>query len=672
MKKIINILIFGLVFFSLGKVANAEVTSIRKNEIAQNIVVEVKKGEVVKSIKMGLFVDNENLPIYSLDPFVEIHEEYDVLSSFLSSEFDLSEELYKEIADIMYFGLFFNNRSSHNWYVATQILIWQSVLGDMGQISFAQDVNESLVLTLEEYMNMIKEDILEFHNLVYPSFVDTNDLEQKINCRVNNNIVLVDENNALKDFKLEFDDSFASVITNDNTLNLNFTASGLWKVKLFPKKYIKMGMKTKGYVNNDSLIFLSRGELADIYLLFEAKNNAISFTASDSETGKRVYGGMYEAYKKNSVGGFSFDLNTDNVIIDTIAADYYIREIQTPYGYMPLEEEKQVYLFDKDVDVDFVYEPIKKIVKIEALDDMDLELYKDNQLVDSFTLKAEELKSYKLRYGDYTLIKADKMRKTSTKVEFKIDENYDEEKIIWLEDESLDDEVVLPDEPVQEEQSMVNIQLFDSSTNELISGYALFKIKNKETGKYLSAEEDSIFKMEDGLLTLKDLDVGTYEIEQVEAPFGYRLIKDKALFKINEDSLILNVAIYQNKMSGSMIIKKSDALSLNPIKGVLFAVYDSDRQLLFSGRTNEDGQINLDNLVIGTYYVKEVIDGNLNFDEAAKVVEIKDNIASVVNFFDRIMVSVPKTGVQDSKMPSIIGGGLITFGFILFKKREMV
>lgn len=670
MKKIRNVIILGLIFFSWVKVAHADVTSIRKNDIAQNVIVEVKKGENIKLIKMGQFVDDTGFPVYSLDPLREIQDEYDVLTSFDPEQYNLSKELYKEISDIMYFGLFHDNRSSHNWYIATQVLIWKTILGDNGQISFAPEVNESLVTTLEEYMNIIKENVTDFQNLVYPSFANQNNLEQKIKCKVNNDVVLVDDNHVLENFKVEFDDRFVSVRTSNNTLTASFTNSGSWQVKLFPKKYNKTGLEIKGYVADNNLAFLRRGELNNLTMSFEVKLNNISFTAKDSETGQNVYGGIYQGYKKTSPGGFRFMMEKDKEVLDLVAADYYIKEIETPYGYQPLTEEKHANLFDKDLEVDFVYEPIKKIVQIEALDDMNLELYKDDELVDSFSLNAQELKSYKLRYGNYTLIKAEPSRKTSAKVEFKIDENYDEEKVILLEAD-IGEEDILPNEPEQEPQNIVNIKLFDSNTKELISDNALFKIKNKETNEYLSQDDDDVFQAQNGLLVLKDLEIGTYEIEQIASPTGYRLTKEVASFKINAESVTLNVAIYQNKLSGSMIIKKSEALSLNPVAGALFAIYNSDKKLLFSEKTDEEGLLSLNNLDVGTYYVKEVLDGNLEFDDTSHEVEIKDNLISVVNFFDRITVSVPKTGVHDIKTPSIIGSGLITIGLILFKKREM-
>lgn len=58
--------------------------------------------------------------------------------------------------------------------------------------------------------------------------------------------------------------------------------------------------------------------------------------------------------------------------------------------------------------------------------------------------------------------------------------------------------------------------------------------------------------------------------------------------------------------NGSLIIEKIDDKTMDPLEGVLFGLYDQDQNLLQEYYTDLNGRIQIDSLLEGLYYIKEL------------------------------------------------------------------
>ena len=128
--------------------------------------------------------------------------------------------------------------------------------------------------------------------------------------------------------------------------------------------------------------------------------------------------------------------------------------------------------------------------------------------------------------------------------------------------------------------------------------------------------------------------------------------------------------VYYTKNETKIIIVKKDSTEKNVLEGVEFELLDENKNVLYTGlTTNENGQIEIENLLPGTYYIKETrtLEGYKLYDKLIKVkldlneeatinvinseeepdieIENKKTELSVNNTVSKTNVKLPKTGM---------------------------
>ena len=128
--------------------------------------------------------------------------------------------------------------------------------------------------------------------------------------------------------------------------------------------------------------------------------------------------------------------------------------------------------------------------------------------------------------------------------------------------------------------------------------------------------------------------------------------------------------VYYTKNETKIIIVKKDITGENTLDGVEFDLLDKDKNVIYTGlTTNEKGQIEIDNLLPGTYYIKEtrakegyelydkLIKVELELNESATInvinneeepnieIENKKTETTVKNSKSQMQVKLPKTGM---------------------------
>lgn len=130
--------------------------------------------------------------------------------------------------------------------------------------------------------------------------------------------------------------------------------------------------------------------------------------------------------------------------------------------------------------------------------------------------------------------------------------------------------------------------------------YSLYN-ENKELIKELTTNKN-------GEIAYTNLDLGTYYLKETKNNNNY--IIDEVIHKIeltnpnNQLEVITNLTLINNLKKGKLIIKKKDANTNNSIKDTIFQIY-YNYELIYEGKTNESGIIEIDNLPLGTYIIKE-------------------------------------------------------------------
>ena len=169
------------------------------------------------------------------------------------------------------------------------------------------------------------------------------------------------------------------------------------------------------------------------------------------------------------------------------------------------------------------------------------------------------------------------------------------------------------------------------------------KIPIKDTEFIIMKDEKIIYQGRtnvDGIIELNDLVYGIYKIKEVIASNGYLL--NEMIYEVNIDDENKDVCFeIENELKkGQLVIRKLDSSNGRVISNVEFVIM-RDNEVIYEGVTNEYGEIEIDNLPLGIYIVKEVraSDGYILNEE-----EIEVSLDSEVKYIE--IFNIPDTEVR--------------------------
>jgi len=194
----------------------------------------------------------------------------------------------------------------------------------------------------------------------------------------------------------------------------------------------------------------------------------------------------------------------------------------------------------------------------------------------------------------------------------------------------------------------VIIKKFDSENKEPLSG-AIFKISKKSgnvIGEYTTDKN--------GMIQIDELQPGWYTAVEVKSPDGYLLndtIKD---FEIKTGKTV--TVEFANQKLTSLIIKKTDEKSGEPLSGAKFYVEKQNEEHVGEYTTDKDGTINIATLSPDWYVVKEIKspEGYL-LDETPKTVEVKTNTPTIVTFTNKKLTALQIKKVDEKSGEPLSG-----------------
>ena len=178
----------------------------------------------------------------------------------------------------------------------------------------------------------------------------------------------------------------------------------------------------------------------------------------------------------------------------------------------------------------------------------------------------------------------------------------------------------------------VRINKRDSETKDLIKEKGtIFKVKDVNTGEYIN----EYLEVNDGYATIS-LPKGKYELEEINASNGYVINSENQMFEIN-DNITLNNEYYDIDVFNSHPKGEINVLKVNednmPLEGVEIGLYDSNFKMIKTYKTDVNGKINISDLDLETYYLKEIstLEGYILDNEYKKVeLKYKDDKSNIV------------------------------------------
>ena len=170
---------------------------------------------------------------------------------------------------------------------------------------------------------------------------------------------------------------------------------------------------------------------------------------------------------------------------------------------------------------------------------------------------------------------------------------------------------------------------------------------------------------ENGQIVIEDLKVGKYFMIEVESNSNYVLTDEIVYFEIKEDGEIVKATMENKPITGTLEFSKVDFSTGEPLPNTLIEIYTEDNELVFAGRTDENGIIVINELRKNKYFIleKEAPQGYI-LNEEKMFFEIKEDgeivKATMVN--EKVIIEVPNTDTSANYFIEIIGTSLIIVG----------
>ena len=174
-----------------------------------------------------------------------------------------------------------------------------------------------------------------------------------------------------------------------------------------------------------------------------------------------------------------------------------------------------------------------------------------------------------------------------------------------------------------------------------------------ENDKLIFAKDELVKELitdNKGTIAEESLPLGEYYIKEISTTKGH--ILDEKTYDITLDykdgnTKVINksVEIKNYLPKGRLILNKYETNTTNPIPNTLIEVYTSDNKIIYKGYTNNKGQILIEDLPYGEYYLSEVeASTGYRLLEDKIVFEINKDGEEINIYNERI--KVPNTGIS--------------------------
>lgn len=663
MKKVFKCAMFGMLFllsiFGIKEVHAETYTgqAIWPSEYISNIYIKKVKPNGYTKYQQAQFIrkSEDNKFVYCLQPYVEIDNNlpyYEVIRNDYASVLGLTEEQWDKISLLAYYGYGYENHTEQKWYVITQVMIWRTTNPE-SDIYFTDKLNGNKI-------NKFDDEIAELENLVSNHYKSPN-LSVEKTLPLGQSTTVTDTNNVLNKYKITSTENVTASI-NGNQLKITATGIGNGKVNLALKDS-KYELPPIVYYSDHSQNVMRVGSYDPIYtnITLNIIGGRIEINKLDSECNCKtakgeatLAGAKYGIY--DTSGELIEELTTDDnayAISNYLPSlgEFIIKEISPSNGYTLDKNSYSVMIDENNLLASVnVYEKvitgkihITKVFAQATTGIMTPEtnitfaiLNNKNEVVKKVTTDENGMLSITLPFGSYIL------RQLNSTSGYEVAKDYS----FSIDKDGIEIRKIISNAEITAKLKVIKI---DKDTGEVIKRAGIkFQIINAKTGEIVKQKItyptvnvlDTFETDENGILvTPYPLNTGTYYLKEVDQVIDGYLWNDKSVeFTIDENTKFVTDDIagvlfetkFENKeVKGNVIIKKNgeevkfvdnsiqyNKINLEGVKIGLYAnedIYSANGILKFKkdsliseNTTDENGTIEINNLYLGSYYLKEL------------------------------------------------------------------
>jgi uncharacterized surface anchored protein len=336
----------------------------------------------------------------------------------------------------------------------------------------------------------------------------------------------------------------------------------------------------------------------------EVYRSQVKIVKVDDATGEVIPIAGAQFKIKDSNGDFIVQSDTDIYTTDNsgtitlpqplIYGDYTLYEIAAPYGYW-LNETPLAFSVDDSgenlLTIEFGNALIQKRIRVIKTDERDNErglqgavfnVYRGAELAETLTTNEDGTATTKLLpVGDYRIIEV------QAPIGFVLDDlvlnvtiSDDETQVFTVIAENRPTEVIITKTDIADDASLPNAHI-----------------------EIYNVDDELVFESntnENGELIIQELPVGKYIFTETIAPEGYILNKTVFEFEILENGEILGVTNIQDTAT-EVTLYKTDITTGLPLPNAEIEILNIDGESVFKGKTDENGEITIAFLPIGSY-----------------------------------------------------------------------
>lgn len=429
---------------------------------------------------------------------------------------------------------------------------------------------------------------------------------------------------------------------------------------------------TGGGTTNDGIEITSGNDYEVVDGIVNYPLNSLVIKKADANTGEMLDGATFEVFRitgetSGQNGKLICTATTDNsgviVITGLEAGAYAVRETKAPNNYIIAETDMQTVNMKADgtsvVEVVFRNYPYGSLLITK---------------VDAVTNKPLSNAKFKVTTGDGTAVgtgngvfttdsngeilipnlKPDSYVVTETEAP----EGYakdTEPQTIQIGTDGGTYKVQFQNQPIG---SLVILKK-DADNGNPLSG-AQFKVTTSK-GSVVGTNNGIFTTDSNGSITISYLAKDSYIVEEVKAPDGYVLEEQSKTIALDYGKTY--TLEFTNKKMTSLVVKKIDAVTGEPLPGAKFFVEKQNGEHVGEYTTDNTGTILLPTLDPDWYVVRETKapEGYI-LDETPKTVEVKTNVPTVVTFENK-----PLSGIKIVKTDSETGEPLEGVSFAVSK-----